>query len=171
MLVAIQDPDSGERCTEPVRAGNDELSRRLSRIPIRFVCNTWISWYDWGDIGRAVSMNEHSRDVSLLNYDFFNNTYHFMRWWIFLLTGLAMNRSICKLKIAGWDLYQLSCEKSTSLSNALTQFFTNNQSFKCLVVDTNYIYGPKENGIEMCAFVVTHFYKMLLVFKKIELID
>ena len=24
------------------------------------------------------------------------------------------------------------------------------------MVDTNYIYGPKENGIEMCAFVVTY---------------
>jgi hypothetical protein len=112
--------------------------------------------HDWGDIGRAIGMNKHLRDVSLLNYDFLNNL-SFDDVADFL-NGFAMNRSIRKLKITGWDFDWLYYyDKSTLLANILNQFFINNQAFECLVVDTSYEYKDEnftDHLSQMCDFAV-----------------
>jgi hypothetical protein len=97
---------------------------------------------DWralgGFIGRNTSLEEINIQFSqreIPSHDF-----------VAFLRGMAVNRSVRKLSIAGWDHYnrELTNARRAEPWNILTRFFRENRAFECLEMDLRW--NAEEHG-------------------------
>jgi Ran GTPase-activating protein (RanGAP) involved in mRNA processing and transport len=79
---------------------------------------------DWAGLGNAIGRSKHLNELFLYDYDHDKSVEYLLNF----LPGLALNCSIKKLRIGGWNL------SDGEVWNYLTQFFKYNRNFECLII-------------------------------------
>jgi Ran GTPase-activating protein (RanGAP) involved in mRNA processing and transport len=115
-----------ERQREP-----DEEMRKIETNDPTFttlkIYSYGLNIYNWGKLGTAIGRNTHLTTIKLKNF----TTDTAIKFRDFA-RGLALNRSVKKLTIGGWDQDSHTSDEAWEY---LTQFFIDNEAFECLELD------------------------------------
>jgi Ran GTPase-activating protein (RanGAP) involved in mRNA processing and transport len=141
-----EDYEDDEEYGEWTRSFSQERYEKIHKIETNDpTVKTLEIWEDYEVLGTAIGRNTHLQEVSVVvGYSMEINGFPEIIATDFrdFARGLALNRSIQKLSIAGWNhSNQDAIELSQETWNHLTQFFIDNEAFECLELELRWDVG------------------------------
>jgi hypothetical protein len=138
------DDDDDEEYGEWTRSFSQERYETIHKIETNDPTVTTLEiWEDFEVLGTAIGRNTYLQEVSVVAI-LEGNSHRGIPATDFcvFVHGLALNRSIQKLSIAGWDhSHQNAVDLSHDTWNHLTRFFIDNEAFECLKLELRWNMG------------------------------